>query len=275
MTVARLQLAVGTAASLVEEVAQDESRRVFTARAPHETEGVRVSRLVVLHPLPPHGPTPGALLDRMASIRAIGHPALAAPLATGTADGAAWVVEPAPGTATLHERLGSGTLLTVHDAVRLLREGARALAALHRRGLHHGAIDARLLTFDTGGLRIYGLGRGTGGSASADLHRLGMVVQRTMQGDLAYGVVRTRVMPPPLEELLASLTSEDPGARPASADAVLTALDWFPSAGQGTHRTLLDSAGRGGRPPGHRRAALLLAVAAVVLLLTWLLVRPR
>ena len=113
------------------------------------------------------------MLDRMASIRAVSHPVLAAPLATGAESGQVWVVEPAPMVATLADRLAAGSLLPVHDTVRLLRDGARALSALHRRGLYHGALDASVVTFDTAGLRIFGLGRSQGGSVADDLRALG------------------------------------------------------------------------------------------------------
>lgn len=279
MNLSRLQLSVGAAGVIVEELPRDGDRRIFAARAPHESVGARPSRLVVLHPSPPAGPQPGALLDRMASIRAVSHPVLAAPLATGSNESQAWVVEPAPMVATLAARLDSGSLLPMHDTVRLLRDGARALAALHRRGLHHGALDATVVTFDTAGLRVFGLGRRLDGSIAGDLHALGALAQRAMLGDAELGGdsqrYRRHAVPEPLTQLLATLTAEDPAHRPATADAVLTALDWFPAPAQRSHRTLLDGVGRGGRPPGHRQAAMLLAIAAVVLLLAWLFLRAR
>lgn len=213
----------------------------------------------------------------MASIRAVSHPVLAAPLATGVDDRQAWVVEPAPMVATLADRLAAGSLLPVHDTVRLLRDGARALSALHRRGLHHGALDAHLVTFDTAGLRIFGLGRSHVGSVSDDLRALGMLGRLAMMGEPRLGAGHARhrhhAVPEQLEQLLDGLTEPDATRRLTSADAVLAALDWFPAAGQASHRTLLDGPSRGARPAGHRRAALILAIAAVALLLAWLLVR--
>src|SRR5690606_40213263 len=100
---------------LHDERRPDGPRRIFAARAPDEPVDARPSRLVVWHPAPPDGPHPGALLDRMASIRVIAHPALAAPLATGTIDDAAWIVEPAPASITLAARLESGGPLPHHD----------------------------------------------------------------------------------------------------------------------------------------------------------------
>jgi hypothetical protein len=215
----------------------------------------------------------------MASIRALQHPGLMAPLATGTVDAQAWVVEPAPSTATLAERLAGGTLCSVHDTVQLLRDGARALAALHRRGLYHGALDAAALTFDATGARLHALGRRTDGNVSDDLHALGVLAARAMHGDPSPGAPhgrRRHDVPAPLGELLAALTNPERAQRPTSADAVLGALDWFPAQEQRAHQSLLEGmAGRGGRPPGHRQAAMLLGVTAVVLLLVWLLVRPR
>jgi hypothetical protein len=277
VSIPRLQLAVGAAATIVEELPRDGDRRVFTARAPHESESARASRLVVLHPAPPAGPHAGAMLDRMASIRAVNHPVLAAPLATGTDAGQTWVVEPAPMVATLGARLAAGSLLPVHDTVRLMRDGARALAAMHRRGLYHGALDASGVTFDTAGLRIFGLGRSQGSSAADDLQALGALAQRAMTGeaDADAGTRRPRrhAVPEELEKLLAALARTEADRRPLSADDVLLTLDRFPSPEQRSHRTLLDGVVRGGRPPVHRAAAMLLAVAAVVLLLAWLLIK--
>lgn len=279
MTEAQLQLAIGGTATIVAELAPDGPRRVFAARAPHEPAGMRPSRLVVLHPAPPDGPQAGALLDRMASIRAVGHPVLSAPLATGMHDNQAWVVEAAPLGATLADRLAGGVVLPVQETVRLLREAARGLAALHRRGLHHGALDASALAFDTAGLRIHALGRSLEGTVSGDLAAMGCLARDAMMGDnrgAADGRPRRRhAVPPELAQLLDALCSDDPARRPASADAVLTALDWFPAPEQRSHRTLLDNMTRGARPPGQRRAAMWLAIAAVLLLLAWLLVRPR
>jgi hypothetical protein len=277
VSIPSLQLSVGAAAAIAEELPRDGARRVFAARAPHEAAGVRPSRLVVLHPPPPEGPTPGAMLDRLASIRAVSHPVLAAPLATGHDSGQVWVVEPAPMVATLSERLRAGSLLPVHDTVRLLRDGARALAALHRRGLHHGALDASVVTFDTAGLRVFGLGRARGGSVAEDLRALGELAQQALEGEPAEGHAgrRRHALPEQLEQLLASLTDEESARRPANADAVLSALDWFPSPEQASHRSLLDGTSRGARPAGHRQAAMLLATCAVALFLVWLVLRAR
>jgi hypothetical protein len=134
-----------------------------------------------------------------------------------------------------------------------------------------------VVTFDTAGLRIFGLGRTQGGSVTDDLHALGSLAQRALhgEGELGNGRHRRHAVPEQLEQLLLGMTNEDPGQRPPNADTVLTALDWFPSPGQPAHRTLLDGAGRGARPAGHRHAAMLLAVAAVVLFVTWLVIRAR
>ena len=80
-------------------------------------------------------------------------------------------------------------------------------------------------------------------------------------------------MPEQLQALLDAMTGDDGAPRPTNADTVLTALDWFPSPEQPSHRTLLDGVSRGGRPAGHRHAAMLLALAAVALFVAWLVIR--
>jgi hypothetical protein len=148
---------------------------------------------------------------------------------------------------------------------------------MHRRGLHHGALHETALTFEAGAARLHHLGRRLDGTVAEDLHALGLLADRVTRGGADGSHLRRRVsLPAPLDGLLASLTHADPSQRPASADAVLSALDWFPASDQSTQQMLVEgNTGRGGRPPGHRQATMLLGVTALLLLLLWLLVQIR
>lgn len=208
----------------------------------------------------------------MASIRVIAHPALAAPLATGTIDDAAWIVEPAPASNTLAARLQTGGPLPHHDVVRLLRDVARALAAMHRRGVCHGALDADAITLRGDGVQLYHLGRRLGGTVAGDLAALGALARNAVTADPSRGGPQ-RVIPDAMHELLDRLNDADTTRRPTSADQLLSALDVFPGTDTGSADTLFDSSGRGAREPGQRRTAMLLAAAAVLLLVAWFLLR--
>lgn len=271
MTIARLQLAVGSAAILDEERQPDGPRRVFSARAPDESPSDLPSRLVVWHPAPPDGPHHGALLDRMASIRTLGHPALAAPLAVGTIDAAAWVIEPAPKAMTLAARLASGGPLPQQEVTRLLRGVARALTSMHRRGICHGALSAEAVTLRGNGVRLHRLGRRVEGTVADDLAALAAIGRAATAFDPARGGSR-RVIPAALEDLLDWMDHEDPTRRPTNASEILVALDAFPGA-PAESGDLFEGSGMRGRVPGERRTAMLLAVVAVLLVTAWFLLR--
>jgi len=279
VTLARLQLALGRAATLVEPLDDDGPRQRFAARAPSDREGDTPSRLVIVHPAAPAGPTSGALLDRMAAIRAAGHPSVAAPLATGDVDGRAWVVEPHdPGHLVSHRLLQQGKL-SVHDTIRLLRDLARALAALHRRQIGHGALTAETATLGRDGATLHGLGRGVAFSPAADLSALGRLGVLALLGrqptDGTAELVRQRpAVPATLVQLLDTMLRCESARTPLTADAVLESLDEFPARRSLGSRGIVEGISRGARLPGQRRVAMLLAVLAIGLLVAWLVVRP-
>ncbi len=272
MTLARLQLAVGNSALIHQELPPDGPRRIFAARAPGEAADAVVSRLVIWHPAPPDGPLAGALLDRMASIRALSHAAVVAPLATGTIDDSSWVVEPAPTGITLASRLASHGSLPHSEVVRLLRDTARALAAMHRRGICHGALSVDAIVMRGDGVQLHHLGRRLPGSVAGDLAALGTIGRAAVARQAGSGGPQ-RVVPAELLAILDRLDAADPAARPATADQVLTALDQFPGGDTSRAHLLFDSRGRAARDPGQRRTAMLLAGVAVLLLVIWLLIR--
>lgn len=271
MTLARLQLAVGSAAILDEERQPDGPRRVFTARAPDESPTDLPSRLVIWHPAAPDGPLQGTLLDRMASIRSLGHPALAALLAVGPIDDAAWVIEPAPKAMTLAARLASGGPLPQQEVTRLLREVARALTSMHRRGICHGALTTEAITLRGNGVKLHRLGRRVDGTVADDLAALAVIGRAATEFDPSRGGSR-RVIPTALADLLDWLDDEDPARRPSSASEILVALDAFPGAPTDSS-DLFEGSGMRGRAPGERRTAMLLAAVAVLLVTVWFLFR--
>ena len=269
VTLTRLQLAVGSSAVLIEELPHEGPLRIFAARAPHDPPD-HLSRLVVLHPEPPAGPVAGALLDRMASIRAVSHPTVVAPLATGAFDAQAWVIEPAPAGELLASRISAGGSLSYQEVIRLLRDLSRALAALHRRGVHHGAIGVDAITLTRDGARLNHLGRSVTGSVADDLQMLGALGQQALCGDSAR---QRRLAPASLDALLEALAEPGSGKRFATADAVLVALDQFPAGDSAVERGLLGLTGAGARPAGHGRTAMVLAAVAVVFLVVWFVIR--
>lgn len=278
MTRAELRLAVGAAAVVDEELPPIGMVRRFAARGPGDPFDGPPTRVVLVHPPPPEGPVRGAMLDRMAAIRAIRHGSLAAPLACGHVAGSTWVVEALPVAPTLADRVDPLAPISVQETVRLLRETARALSALHRAGMTHGVLGAAAVECAPDHVRIHHLGHAHGGSVAADLQDLGRVGWLALVGREATAADRSPrrdrdSVPAALDRLVASLLDPDPAARPISAETVLEALDWFPIQEPTPLRTLIDGAGRGARLPNERRAAIALALVAAALLLIWALTR--
>jgi hypothetical protein len=274
----RLQLAVGQAVTLLGETPADGPRRRFAGHGPGDAPDGPPTRRLILFPPPPDGPPSGALLDRMASIRAIGHAVLAAPLATGSFEGHAWAVEPLPATATLAERIAAGERLSVPVAVRVLREVARGLAGLHRHNLAHGALTADAVTVQQEVVTLYHLASRHDGSTAEDLMALGRLGRELLTGpEGAQDVTPLRelrpTVPEELDQLIAGLTN--PGAKtgPASAAEVLEALDALPVPEPSLLGMLMESAGRGSRVTGRRRTTAVLLGLGVIAAIIWLLAR--
>ncbi len=276
----RLRLAVGAAAVIDQQLEVDSGVTCFTARGPVDPADGPVTRLVFVHPPPPAGPHGGAVLDRLAAIRVIASPILASPLATGVFDDGTWVVEALPTGTTLAERVREMGPLPAQRVIRLVRDSARALSALHRQGLVHGGVIAASVEETGDGFRLHGLARRFDATVSDDLHALGVLAwialtgREPAPGDRAPRRLRPKI-PAQLDRLVATLLEPIPTGRPVSAETILEALDWFPVREPTDLGTLIDGAGRGARPPGERRAAVLLGVIGVLVLLGWLLLRQH
>ncbi|MCA9768410.1 MAG: hypothetical protein KC485_06295 [Gemmatimonadetes bacterium] len=263
MTLARLRLATGGVAEILEEGSEDGPRRLFPARSPQPRQEPRV---VVLHAAPPDGPGSGALLERMAAIQVVAHPGVVAPLATGELDGHAWVVEPVPAR-TLADATATRGGLGTAALVELVRGAARALEALHRRGITHGALAASLIEWDRGTVRLHGLGRVVGEDPQRDWQALGRIASEAAAGNGA-------TLQAELGAVLERLRHAGFSGPTVTGDAILRALDRFPTSQHPVAESLVDGRGRGRRDPTERRTVLLAAVAGLLVLLWFLLRRP-
>lgn len=264
----RLQLAVGGGVTLGDELPTLGGRRVFRTRL---ADG-KPARLV-LHPLPPEGPSPEALTDRAARLRELDHPALVLPVRTGSLEGRGWVLEAEPGT-TARDRLEERGPFPVREGVRALRDVTRALAVMHRRGLSHGALTVDQVGIGMEGTRIHGLFLSDGGTPQGDLAALGPMADALFYGALPGGGRTTRRLPAELAKILAALESDDPARRPARAEALLDLLDAFPVDEASPLDAILDGAGRGARSRSIN-TAFGVGVLIVVILLVALLVVSR
>lgn len=271
----RLQLALGPLAELGDERPSLGGRRRYEARA--RADGTPL--LVTLHPAPPQGPSPEALTHRIRRIGALAHPALLTPVASGVVDGCAWIAEPALDVPSALVRLDERGAMPLRDGIAALRDVTRALVTLHRAGMPHGAIDLDTLYLTPDGARLGGLGLVTGGSVRDDLSAIGTVAWACFTGDLPDGAGtslahRRRGVPVALDALLASLLASEPASRPVNAEAVLLALDGFPTPRTSPLDQLLDGAGRGGRIPRVRELVFALGLVGLGVLITTLLL-PR
>lgn len=210
------------------------------------------------------------MLDRMAAIRAVGHPGVASPLATGSLDGCAWVVEPVTGTRTLAVRMHRDGGLSVHETVRLLRDVTRALAMLHRRRIAHGALNADAIVFTDDAVALHTLGRTVASDPLVDLRALGALGTAAMG---RAGAARRSQPPAALQELLSSLVTTGISTPPLTADRVLEALDVFPARSASRSAAILDEISRGARAPAQRRVAVMVAAITLLVLVAWLWLR--
>lgn len=265
----RLQLAIGPTAELGEEIAAGAGHRAFAAA--RRDDGTPC--VVTVHLAPPAGPDAVAMQQRVKALPALAHPALEVPLAAGEIDGHAWVVEPAPTLPSLRELLATGPL-PISRGVSALRDLARALAALHRRGLTHGAISIDSVRLGDAGLRLGSLAQAHGEPVRADLDAVDAIGWALFTGELERRSTRLlsslrRGVPPSLDALCARMHAADPRDRPQSAGAILDALDEVP-----THRdsgqlgAIVDASLHDGRP---RRAVVWLVVGGAIIVLFALL----
>jgi serine/threonine-protein kinase len=225
----RLQLSLGAVAELGDEIACVGGRRRFAALERESERRV----IVTVHAPSPAGPSVPALQRRLDGLRELGHATLDLPLACGEIDGCAWVADLAPTVPTLSDRLAAGPL-PLNQAVSLIRDLTRALAAMHRRDICHGAIDLDAIGIDGNGARLGGVGLSLGGVRREDLDALGLVAWALLSGERRPTAVRPlsalrRGVSPELNTLCASLVAERPADRPQRAEAILDALDAIPT----------------------------------------------
>jgi hypothetical protein len=225
----RLQLSLGAVAELGDEIACIAGRRRFAAL--ERESGRRI--IVTLHAPSPVGPAFSALQRRLDGLRELAHATLELPLACGEIDGCAWVADLAPTVPTLSDRLVAGPL-ALNQAVSMIRDLARALAAMHRRDICHGAIDLDAIGTDGNGARLGGAGLSLGDARREDLDALGLVAWALLSGERRPAAVRPlsvlrRGVSPELDALCASLVAECPAERPQRAEAILDALDAIPT----------------------------------------------
>lgn len=267
----RLQLALGGETIIADEQPALGGRRVYTAHAPEHDRLLRVT----LHPAPPEGPLPRTLRDKISRLTELGHVSIILPIAVGEIEGRAWVVEGESDGVTAAACVAERGPRPVREAVRVVRDVARALVAMHRRGLAHGALGLDTVLLTPEGTRITGLALSEGGNAGDDLDALGTLARSLFYGDRPGGASFRRHLPPEIASLLEAMGSDDPARRPQRAEAVLGVLDTFPVEQSSALGALIDSAGRGARSrPMHTTLGVLI-LAGVILLILLLLAAQR
>jgi hypothetical protein len=263
----RLQLALGGETVLGEEQPALRGRRVYAARASGQDHPLRVT----LHPAPPEGPSPERLRAKISRLEELGHPGIVLPIAAGEIEGRAWVVEEEPDETSAGVLVAERGPQSVREAVRVVRDVARVLVALHRRGLAHGALGRDTVLLAPGGTLVTGLALSEGGNAGDDLDALAMIARTLFYGDRPGGASSRRRLPPELAALLDSMASDDPSRRPQKAESVLGVLDTFPVEQSSTLGALIDSAGRGARTrPMHTTFGLVVLGGVILAILLFL-----
>ncbi len=267
---AQLQLALGGAATLDDGDPAVGDRRIYRGRT---REGRRV--FVTRFAPPPDGPVPRALTAKLQQFGELAHPTLQLPLAQGDMDDCAWVVEGDDGLVTLAERMRERGPLPVREAVRVVRDVARVLVAMHRRGLVHGAIGSETVHLAPEGTLLTGLALSTDGHDDDDLDALAALARAVFHGDRADSSMSARRLPPEIASLLKLMSPDDVSRKPLRAEVVLGVLDTFPVGQSSTLGAMIDSAGRGARSRRvQTRVGVLVMAGLVLLVLLWLLLRP-
>ncbi|MGH7582506.1 MAG: hypothetical protein ACREL5_04685 [Gemmatimonadales bacterium] len=259
---ARLQLAIGPMARLGTELAPQGHGRAFAAEDRHGA-----ALLVTFFDPPPAGPDLPSLDQRLASLRTAAHRAIVVPIAAGAIDGRTWQIEIAPRGVTVRERLVTGPV-GIGQGIGVLRDLARALVTLHRRGVAHGAITLDTVRVVGNGGVLYGAGGAVAvASVRGDLDALGRVIWALLTGETEPDSNRRlsdyrRGVPPALDVLCAGLLDGVPERRPRRAGAILDALDLVPTRRFSPLAAIVDAGSHDVRSP--RRAGWALVAAAVL-----------
>jgi len=264
----RLQLALGIQVTLGEEVASPVGGRAFDAISRESGQPV----VVTVHRAAPDGPHPDGLHRRLMELRALRHPSLDLPLSEGEINNHAWVIEAVSPLPAMSDRIDDGQLPLLL-AVSAIRDVARTLVAMHRRGFTHGFITPQTVRISETGARLGGLGLTIGGSVRGDLDALGVIAWTLLSGESVPSSARLlskvrRGVPHSLDALCASFCARNPADRPQRAEDVLEALDAVPIRRTNRLTSLVDASLHDGRP---RRAATWLIVGVGILLLFALL----
>ncbi|MGH7522995.1 MAG: hypothetical protein ACREK8_01685 [Gemmatimonadales bacterium] len=237
-SLARLRLSFPMDIELGSELASTAGRRRFSA-----TVGGQ-SAIITLHSKPPVGLHAVDVEERLAGLQTLRHSNITLPLAWGELDSAAWVAETVPAVPTIIDRMAGGAL-PIAEAVAVIRDLTRAVAAMHRRGIWHGAIDLDVIDHAPDGARLGGVGLSLGASRRDDLDALGRVAWALLSGDRRPAAVQPlsrlrRGVPPELDGLCVSFLAPVLADRPASAESILEALDAVPTSRRNPLTSLVD-----------------------------------
>jgi serine/threonine-protein kinase len=225
---------------IVRRLAEDEAGVLYAA------EDERERRHVHLRVLPEairHDPErrDRVLADGRA-LAGIDHPSLAALLDVGEAPEGLYLASEQAGGKTLRARFAEAPL-DAAEALRIANEVASAVAALHRAGAIHGALDADRVAIDArGDVKVTGLGlaevvrpmAGRSLDARSDVLAIGVLLHAMVSGKAVSaidGTVRRALslqaspdVPGKLAALVEMATDPDPDRRPKDADALSALL---------------------------------------------------
>lgn len=108
--------------------------------------------------------------------------------------------------------------LSAADTAALGAGLADALARLHAKGIIHGDLTPASVLIDANGQRRlvgFGFGGAEDGTASSDVHELGLVLRQSLSGP--DGPEPDSTIPWPLARVLTAMTSAEPERRPSAA----------------------------------------------------------
>ena len=259
----RLRLVLGKVAVVGDERPTTGGLRCFEARLPGTPDGSRATHQVVLGAAPPDGPAPAAVRSLVRAIQALKHPHLLEVIAAGEFETRAWAVEVLIEAPSVAQRIRNRGVLSVREAIAALRAIARALVALHRRGVVHGGIHATRVHLHADGDARLRTGSGEGTTAD-DLHALGVLGWVMLTGAPPTGASPSwrAGVPKELRDLLEQLVRRN-RTRLLRAEEVLAALDAFPATQPSPLNALFEGAGRGAREVERHPALLIVVLAAI------------
>lgn len=269
----RLRLVLGRIAAVGEERPSTGGARCFDARLAGAAVDSAPTHQVVVGAAAPDGPAPASVAALVQAMQELKHPHLVEVAAVGEFEGRAWVVEELPNAPTVAERIRSRGVLSIQQAAVALREIARVLVSLHRRGVVHGSIHPKMIYLPGGGGVRLRTGPGEGIPAE-DLRALGDLgwVMLTGAPSEAGATVWRPGMPSELRDLLEQLVNPDRD-RLLRAEDVLDALDAFPANHASPLSSLFEGAGRDARD-AQRHPALLIVVLVALGIFFYLLRHP-